>query len=68
MREEWIFLKSPGNELVQIDLFEVDHPIVGGAFFSASFITCSNSFRLPPFPPRPQPKPAHPTHAAARQE
>lgn len=30
MREEWIFLKSPGNELVQIDWFEVDHPIVGG--------------------------------------
>ena len=33
MREEWIFLKSPGNELVQIDLFEVDHPIVGGRSF-----------------------------------
>lgn len=30
MREEWIFLKSSGNELVQIYLFEVDHPIVGG--------------------------------------
>lgn len=30
MREEWIFLKSPGNELAQIYLFEVDHPIVGG--------------------------------------
>lgn len=33
MREEWIFLKSPGNELVQIDLFEVDHPIVGERSF-----------------------------------
>ena len=32
------------KELEQIDLFEVDHPIVGGAFFSASFITCTNSF------------------------
>lgn len=30
MREEWIFLKSPENEWVQIYLFEVDHPIVGG--------------------------------------
>lgn len=33
MREEWIFLKSPENELVQIYLFEVDHPIVGGRSF-----------------------------------
>ena len=33
MREEWIFLKSPGNELVQIYLFEVYHPIVGGRSF-----------------------------------
>lgn len=33
MREEWIFLKSPENEWVQIDLFEVDHPIVGGRSF-----------------------------------
>ena len=33
MREEWIFLKSPGNELVQIYLFEVDRPIVGGRSF-----------------------------------
>ena len=33
MREAWIFLKSPGNEWVQIDWFEVDHPIVGGRSF-----------------------------------
>ena len=33
MRGKWIFLKSLGDELVQIDLFEEDHPIVGGRSF-----------------------------------
>ena len=54
MREEWIFLKSPGNELVQIYLFEVDHPIVGGGSIRrrvrlCTFRACCSSecFRIP---------------------
>ena len=34
MREEWIFLKSPGNEWVQIDWFEVVIRLSEGVLFS----------------------------------